>query len=87
MSHCYSITIYQRILAPGHYKEVVDGLNDVDKRFIYQLMSTFQLPGSNRFYSKIQIHTGTQKYDVTLSKEFKEHMIIKERKKMVPFIT
>ena len=61
MSQCYSIIIDRGISAPGHGKEVVDGLNTVDKRYIYQLMSTVQLPGSIRFDSQIQMHTGTKK--------------------------
>ena len=48
------------IIASGHGKEVVDGLNDVDKQYIYQLMSTIQLPGSNIFDSQIQMHTDNQ---------------------------
>ena len=31
----YSIIIDRGIIAPGNGKEVVDGLNDVDKRYIY----------------------------------------------------
>ena len=74
MSHCYSIIIYRGISAPGHGKEVVDGLNTVDKRHIYQLMSTVQLPVSKIFYSQMQIHTGYQKDDVSLAKEFQRHL-------------
>ena len=66
--------------APGHGKEVVYGLNYVDKRYIYQLMFTFQLHGSNRFDSQMQIHTGKQKYDVILAKEF-QHYLSKEHRK------
>ena len=44
ISQCYSIIIDQFISAPGHGKEVVDGLNSVDKSYIYQLMSKVQLP-------------------------------------------
>ena len=51
MHQCYSIIINRGISAPGHGKEVVDGLNDVNKRYIYQLMSTVQLPVSNIFDS------------------------------------
>ena len=51
MYQCYSVIIYRGIIAPGHGKEVVDGINYVDKRYIYQLMSTIQLPVSNRFDS------------------------------------
>ena len=68
MSQCYSIIIDRGISAPGHGKEVVDGLNGVDKRCIYQLMSTVQLPGSSIFDSQMQMHTGNQKYDVSLAK-------------------
>ena len=77
MSQCYSIIIHQDISAHGHGKEIVDGLNDVDKRYIYQLMSTDQLHGSNRFDSQMQMHTGKQKYDVRLAKEF-QHNLPKE---------
>ena len=74
MSQTYSIIIYRGISAPGHGKEVVDGLNAVDKRYIYQLMSKVQLPGSVIFDLQIKIHTGTEKKDVSLAKEFKDHL-------------
>ena len=70
MSQCYSIIIDWGISAPGHSKEVVDGLNDADKRDIYQLMSTVKLNVSIIFYSQMQIHTGNQIYDVNLAKKF-----------------
>ena len=68
MSQCYSIIIGPGISATGHGKEVVDGLNAVDKRYIYQLMYTVQLPGSNRFDSQMKIYTGNQKDNVNLAK-------------------
>ena len=40
------------ISAPGHGKEVVDGLNAIDKLYMYQLMSTVQLPGSKIFENR-----------------------------------
>ena len=43
-SECYSIIIDRGISAPGHGKEVVDGLNAIDKRYTYQLMFNVQLP-------------------------------------------
>ena len=51
MSQTYSIIIDWGISAPGHGKEVVYGLNAFGKRYIYQLMSKVQLPGSVRFDS------------------------------------
>ena len=68
MSQTYSIIIDRSISVPGHGKEVVDGLNAVDKRYIYQLMSKVKLPGSIRFYSQIKIHTGTEKKYVSLAR-------------------
>ena len=53
---------------------MVDGLNAVDKCYIYQLMYKVQLPGSVIFYSQIKIHTGTENKDVSLAKEFKDHL-------------
>ena len=56
--------------APGHVKEVVDGLNDIDNSYIYiyQLMSNIQLPGSKIFDSQIQIHTDNQNNAVSSAK-------------------
>ena len=56
MSQTDSIIIYHGISAPGHGEEVVDGINAVGKRYIYQLMSKVNLPGSFRFYSQIKLH-------------------------------
>ena len=74
MSQCYSIIIDRGISAPGHGKEVVDGLNAVDKRYINQLMSKVKLPGSVIFDTQIKMYTGTENKDVSLAQEFKNHM-------------
>ena len=49
------------INTPGHGKEVVDGLNVVDKCYMYQLMHKFQLHGLVRLHSQIKMNTGTKK--------------------------
>ena len=74
MSQTYSIIIDRGISAPGNGKEVVDGLNSVDKRYIYRLISKVQLTGSVIFDSQIKMHTVTEKEDVSLAKEFQEHL-------------
>ena len=74
MSQCYSIIIDRGISTSGHGKEVVDGINAVDKHYIYKLMYNVQLPGSVIFDSQIKMNTGTKKEDVILAKEFKYHM-------------
>ena len=60
MSQCYSIIIDWGISAPSHDKEVVDGINAIDKRYIYKLMSNVKLPVSKTFDSQILIHSCTQ---------------------------
>ena len=44
------------------------------KRYTYQLMSNFQLPGSVIFNSQIKMNTGTEKEDVSLAEEFRDHL-------------
>ena len=45
LSQRHSIIFDRDISALGHGKEVVDGLNAIEKRYMYQLMSTVKLPG------------------------------------------
>ena len=46
-------------------------------------MSTVQLPGSIIFDSHMQIHTGNQKYCVSLSKQFQQHLTKEHRTNFV----
>ena len=57
---CYSVIIDLVISAPGNDKEVFDGLNIIDMRYIYQIISNVQLPGSKHFYSQILMHSCTE---------------------------
>ena len=68
LSQRHSIIFDRGISAPGHGKEVVDGINAIDKRYIYQLMSNVQLPGSKIFDSQILMHSCKSKKDVSLDK-------------------
>ena len=80
LSQCYSIIIDWGISEPGHGKKVVDGLNDIDKRYIYELMSNVQLPGSKTFDSQIQMHSCTENNDLSLAKQFKKKLSKELRK-------
>ena len=59
---------------------MVDGINAVEKRYIYQLMSKVQLPGSIRFDSQIKIHTGIEKKNVSLTRDIKDNLEVEHRK-------
>ena len=62
-------------------KELVDGLNLIDKRYIYQLMTNVQLPGSKRFEYQMQIHIITQNNDVIFYEEFQQRLSKKHSQK------
>ena len=49
MSQCYPFIIDQGISSLGHGKEVVDGINNIDKRCIYQFMYNLQLTSPKGF--------------------------------------
>ena len=68
MLQCYSVIIDCGISVPGHGKELVDGINDIGKWYIYQLISNIQLPGSKTFYLRIIMHYFTQNNDVSMDK-------------------
>ena len=80
MSQCYSVIIDQVISSPRHGKEVVVGLNSIDKRYIYQLMSNVQLLGSKTFDSQILMHSCTHKNDFSLAKQSSKHLSKEHRK-------
>ena len=67
MWQCGLVRIDCGIIAPGHGKEVVYGLNDFDKRYIHQLMSNVQLPVSNIFDSHIIMHSSIKNKDFSLA--------------------
>ena len=48
---CYSVIIDRGIIAPVYGKEVVDGINAIDKSYIYQLVSNVKLKRSKIFDS------------------------------------
>ena len=75
MSQCYSVIIDCGISAHVHGKEVVDGLNDIGKRYIYQFMSNVQLPVSKTFDSQILMHYRIQNNDVSLAKETQKKIV------------
>ena len=72
LSQSYKIIIDHGISAPGHGREVVYGMNSTDKNFIFNIMATFQLPGSKRFDTQLAVHTAIQNTDVSLAQEFQK---------------
>ena len=80
MPQCYSAIIDHGTNATGHNKEVVNGINSINKIYIYQLMSNVQLLGSKTFDLQILMHSCTPKNDVSLAKEFQKYMSKENRK-------
>ena len=74
LTQSFNIINERGINALGHIREVVDGLNSAYKRFIFQLMSTVQLPGINRFDTQMELYAATQNTYVVLVLEFQKHL-------------
>ena len=66
MSQVFNTIIQLGIIAPGHVREVVDGLNATDKRVILPLMAKVKLTGSKWFYTQMEMQTTTYNNDVSL---------------------
>ena len=59
---------------------MLDGLNSIDKHYMYQLMSNVQLPGSKIFDSQILMHSCTHKNYVSMDKQFQKHLYKEHQK-------
>ena len=70
----FNIIIEHGISAPGHGREVVDSCDATEKQFIFNLMATVQLPGSQRVDIKMEMHTSTLTDDISLLKKIKKHL-------------
>ena len=57
LSQRHSIIFDRGISAPRYVKEVFGGPYSIEKLFVYQLMSTIQLPGSKIFEKQIIMHS------------------------------
>ena len=79
-SRAFSVIIYRGISTPGHGIEVVDVLNDIYKRFLFQSISTLQLPGKKGYDTRMIMQTGTHTPGVSLSSEFQKHLSTVARK-------
>ena len=80
LSQSFNIIIERGISAPGHGREVVDGLNDTENSFIFHIMSNFQLSGRQRFDTQIAVYTATQNTDVRFARDFQKHLSIESHK-------
>ena len=68
LSQCHAIIIDRGIILSGHGKDVVDGLNEIYRRYMYQLMSYVQFPGSVTFDLQILMHSFTHKNYFSLAR-------------------
>ena len=74
MAHANNITIDHGVGDPGYGREVVDDLNESDKRFWTMLMTTLKLPSTTGLKKQIPTNTSTVNNDMSLSQEFQKHL-------------
>ena len=80
LSQAISVIVDRGISAPGNDRELVDGLNAIEKMLLLQLMSTVQLLGEKSYDTHMVLHTGTCTSDVSLAREFQKHQYTAARK-------
>ena len=68
LAHAYNIIINRGVGAPVYGRDVVDDLNDTDKRFISMLMTTVQLSCAAAYESQIEINTTTANTYISLAR-------------------
>ena len=68
-AHPYNIIIDRGVRAPGYGREVVDGLNAIEKN-IFMLMTTVKLPGTVDYHSHMAIHSSTLNIVISLVRGF-----------------
>ena len=79
LAHALNIAIDRAIGAPGHGKDVVDGLNAVDKNYLKTLMSQIQVPGADNLHNAFAAHVCTDQGMQSLAAECKRLLSLPER--------
>ena len=74
LSQALSVIIEHGISSSGHGREVVDVLNATGKSFLFQLMSTVQLPGAKGYGTHMVMHTGTRTSYTSFASEFQKQL-------------
>ena len=69
LAHAYNIIIDRGVGAPGHGREVVDGLNDTEKRLLSILITTVQMTGAEYYDSQTANLTSTENTYISLARE------------------
>ena len=68
LAHGYNIIIYHIVVAPGHGREVVYGLNATGKWLFSMLTITMQITGTSFYESQMTMHTSTANIDIILER-------------------
>ena len=67
LSQSYNIIIDHGIIAPGHGRDVVDGMNATNNFFLVQLMETMKVSGSKGNETKMAMHSSTHRANISLA--------------------
>ena len=67
----YSIIIDRVIGVPGHGKNVVDGINAYDKKFLMKKMCMIEMPEADNFNKRIAAHCMLENFHYSFPEECK----------------
>ena len=85
LEHAFQIIIYQRVGEPGFFIKVVDVLNATIYIYIYIsiLTTDVKLSFSKGCGTRLEMHASTQKYNISLAREFQKQLCGLSRKNFV----
>ena len=74
LAHSYNIIIYHGDEESLHSREVVNVLNDTDKRFISMLIAAVKMPGAETYNTQMGMHTSILNTYISLARTFQKHL-------------
>ena len=80
LSQAFSIIVDHGISALVYGRKVLDCLNAIYKKLIFQLILTVQLPGGKQNETQMVINIGARTSGVSLTKEIQKHQSSVARK-------
>ena len=81
MAHIYGIIIYFGVGTPGNGRDIFDGLNVTDKRFISISMENTQFNCSKGYNNQMEMYTTVQKEYVIQENKVSKHLYSRAQKR------
>ena len=80
LSHAYQITIDHAVGAQGHGKDVVNGLNAVDKNYLFKIMPRIKIPEAEQGETFFATHSATASDNASFATECQQLLSLQQQR-------